>query len=281
MSVRLGILSDSYSTMDRQRRILESLGYNDFKACLEEDYRENYFSGIDIVWAHNVTGYYGTLICSDGQLPMTTSEEFDRWKTRIERVLVTTPRAPKRIIVLAASTGGPELIIRLMSKLPKNEDAAIVLVIHHDLPLEKTLFDMLTKRSMWPVVKIDRVTSLEAGCCYFVPMSSKINLSNRSVIQASGQAWHGKYAPSIDHVVGTFAKIYRKELLVAYLTGLKGEGISSARIAESCGSKIVVQSAPSAAASGMVDDVASVITKFDRVEADNINSYLLKWLSKE
>jgi len=281
MSVRLGILSDSYSTMDRQRRILESLGFNDFKACLEEDYRSNYFSGIDVVWAHNVTGYYGTLICSDGRLPMTTCDEFELWKSRIQRALATGGNAPKKVVVLAASTGGPELIIRMMGKLPREMNAAIVVVIHHDFPLEKTLYRMLDKSSLWPVVKIDGVTSLESGHCYFVPMSSKISLSSRSVIQPSGKPWHGKFAPSIDHIVGTFAKAYRQQLLVAYLTGLKGEGVSSARIAQASGSKIVVQSAPTAAASGMVDDVVAAITKYDRVEAENINDYLLAWLSKE
>ncbi len=283
MSERLAIISDCYSTIARQREILHHLGYCGIKAQISNGENIQHIAPEQLIWAHNVdqlSGLANIFMCSDGRLPSRLDASFHSWCSRVERALADRERKATKVVVLAASTGGPQMIAELLGLLGKLPDTALIVVQHQSEFVEDTMLKRYSELSDWQIIKVDKVVNIAPRCCYYIPSRKKIDLSRQRFLQPSVHDWSGSYAPSIDHIVGSLARVYSNKLMVVYLTGLEGEGPLSARIAESFGSRILLQDRDSAIAKGMLDAIAKVITNYKWVHPSQFVSCINEWAKK-
>src|ERR1700677_3272354 len=81
------------------------------------------------------------------------------------------------LVVIAASTGGPAAVMRVVARLPKNLQAAVLLVVHMPGAFTKPFTTQLSEVSQLPVKEAEQNETLQLGIIYLCPGSHHVRLS--------------------------------------------------------------------------------------------------------
>jgi chemotaxis response regulator CheB len=279
--MRIGLLSISRDELHKQKLISDALGCEIVTAAGENDLISR-LDDIDFVWAHGIEvslpGFDNVLV-SDGDLPLATTPEGKAWARRLRSALLTSGIEATFVVCIASSTGGVGIVKRLLSELPVQQDTAIVVVQHQDLKAQSVMIEQFARGSQWNVRSSDDAIGIVGGSCTVITGEMTINFGAQGKIVKSDRRWSGRFSPSIDHVAGSLAQRWGEDTLVVYLSGLEGEGPSSARIAERAGASVMVQSIDSTTTPGMAQSVLNVNKELCEVNpifmAGEINRWLL------
>jgi two-component system CheB/CheR fusion protein len=154
-------------------------------------------------------------------------------------------RDQAHLVVVGSSAGGIEALGTLVSGLPEDFPAPIVLAQHLDPNRPSLLSGILERRSKLPVVPIAGEVALAPGHVYVVP-------SNRHVVIRDGTvALEGDHidrpCPSIDLLLSTAARSYGERLIAVILTGSGSDGAEGAVEVKEHGGCVIIQNPRTAA----------------------------------
>jgi two-component system chemotaxis response regulator CheB len=180
----------------------------------------------------------------------TVSSDKLRAKHKTAAMEATVPAMPAggrdtgrvQVVAIGASTGGPPAIQSIITKLPKDFPAAVIVAQH--MPPGFTLYfaERLAKFSLLPVKEAAPSDRLEPGKVYISPGGSHMELhSTPSGVQIAlkSRSDTDKYAPSVDQMMTAAAEIYGDKVLGVLLTGMGSDGkLGMKRIKESGGATI-------------------------------------------
>ncbi|RMA82232.1 chemotaxis protein CheB [Umboniibacter marinipuniceus] len=277
----IGLLANDLLALSNQRAIAKASGFKvAFSAHIDDDWTPNDNHKEVACWLHGRANEDATslaVLVSDGQLPSLNTRGFDNWVSRLKQLDQHGCQSLTKLIILAASTGGPQVIGQLLAQLPVIEDAALLVVQHQSVGAERSMIDQFSKQGRWPVVAVQSVSQLAGGYVYVLSAEDKVTFGSNLTLARSSTPWSGKFAPSIDHVVGSVTKRFRGQSLVIYLSGLSGEGPSGARLAQGAGATIWVQDPASAVADGMINDVKAVINVEAQIHPNDIADAVINW----
>ncbi len=152
------------------------------------------------------------------------------------------------LVVIGASAGGIESLSVLVSTLPREFAAPIVIAQHLSPNRISALGDILARRGLLPVRTIQNPEALEPGIIYVVPPGRDVAITDHEV-RLSDDA-HGPQ-PSIDLLFTSASKIFQKNLIAVVLSGTGSDGAAGARDVKNAGGTIVIQSPDTAAYPGM------------------------------
>src|SRR5215813_452176 len=143
------------------------------------------------------------------------------------------------LVVVGSSAGGIEALSILVSSLPKDFPAPIVLAQHLDPFRPSNLDQILERRSTLPIVVVQESTRLEVGKVYVVP-------ANRHVAIRDGQVRleddHGnRPRPSVDLLLSSAAESYGDGLIAVILTGSGSDGAAGAVDVKKAGGTVIIQ----------------------------------------
>src|SRR5262245_43249178 len=143
------------------------------------------------------------------------------------------------LVVVGSSAGGIEALSILVSSLPKDFPAPIVLAQHLDPFRPSNLDQILERRSTLPIVVVQDSTQLEVGKVYVVP-------ANRHVAIRDGQVRleddHGnRPRPSVDLLLSSAAESYGDRLIAVILTGSGSDGAAGAVDVKKAGGTVIIQ----------------------------------------
>src|SRR5499425_2798186 len=149
------------------------------------------------------------------------------------------------LVVVGSSAGGIEALSILVSSLPKDFPAPIVLAQHLDPFRPSNLDQILERRSTLPIVVVQESTQLERGKVYVVP-------ANRHVLIRDGQVRleddHGnRPRPSVDLLLSSAAESYGDHLIAVILTGSGSDGAAGAVDVKKAGGVVIIQNPQTAA----------------------------------
>ena len=278
---RIGLLANDLLALSNQRAIAKAAGFSVvFSAHVEDDWTPNSNHHDVPCWLHgrgNEAAASLAVLVSDGELPSLNTRGFERWVSRLKQLDQHGCQSLTKLIILAASTGGPQVICQLLSELPVIKDTALLVVQHQSVGAERSMIEQFSKQGRWPVVAVQSVSRLVGGYVYVLSAEDKVTFGHNLTLARSSTPWSGKFSPSIDHVVGTVTKRFRGQSLVIYLSGLSGEGPSGARLAQGAGATIWVQEPASAVADGMINDVKEVIGVEAQFHPNDIADAVINW----
>jgi len=278
--MRIGLISGSQDELLKQKLIAESLGCDLVAVGTESDLLKRRET-LDIVWAHGVeltTSDLEHVLVSDGELPKVQSSEGAAWLRRLKTALLVSGVEASYVVCIASSTGGVSVVKRLLSELQLQDDTAIVVVQHQDINAQASMTQQFARGSEWHVCSIESAVGVVGGACIIVTGDQVINFGAQGKILVSNQSWRGGFSPSIDHVVGSIAHRWGRDALIVYLSGLEGEGPSSARIAQRAGASIWTQSFDSMSATGMAERVTEATGPLKEVAPDALATDVAQWL---
>lgn len=145
----------------------------------------------------------------------------------------------KDLVVVGSSAGGIEALSILVSTLPKNFPAPIVLAQHLDPNRQSSLDLILQRRTALPIYVVHSRMPLEDGKIYVIPSNRHVTIRDHTVeVQADSTR---RPHPSVDLLLTTAAEAYGEHLIAVILTGTGTDGASGAVDVKNHGGTVIVQ----------------------------------------
>ncbi|WP_053133283.1 chemotaxis response regulator protein-glutamate methylesterase [Pseudomonas sp. MIACH] len=188
--------------------------------------------------------------------------------------------APKRkaykLVAIGTSTGGPVALQRVLTQLPANFPAPIVLIQHMPAAFTKAFAERLDKLCRISVKEAEDGDILRPGLALLAPGGKQMMVDARGAIKILPGDERLNYKPCVDITFGSAAKSYGDKVLAVVLTGMGADGREGARLLKQGGSAIWAQDEASCVIYGM----PMAIVKADLADAvyslDDIGKHLVE-----
>ena len=188
--------------------------------------------------------------------------------------------APRRkaykLVAIGTSTGGPVALQRVLTQLPANFPAPIVLIQHMPAAFTKAFAERLDKLCRISVKEAEDGDILRPGLALLAPGGKQMMVDGRGAIKILPGDERLNYKPCVDITFGSAAKSYGDKVLAVVLTGMGADGREGARLLKQGGSAIWAQDEASCVIYGM----PMAIVKADLADAvyslDDIGKHLVE-----
>lgn len=155
------------------------------------------------------------------------------------------------VVCIASSTGGPQVVQKLLSELPADFPAPIAVVQHINSAFADSLVSWLAGSSKLKVKVAKDGDLLAAGTVLLAPADAHLTISARGrVAVAPGPARDG-HVPSGSALFESAAKIYGRRAVGAILTGMGNDGVEGLAAIRAAGGKTLAQNQETAIVFGM------------------------------
>jgi len=158
------------------------------------------------------------------------------------RALGTAPRA--EIVAIALSTGGPSALGSVLSELPADFAASIVLVQHMPSMFTRLLAERLNNQTALTVVEARDGEVLTPGTVYVAPGDVHLRVkkgSSQIVTALTEDPPEHSHRPSADVLFRSVAQVYGSRALAMVLTGMGEDGLNGSTEITRAGGRVIVQ----------------------------------------
>ncbi|RMF16754.1 MAG: chemotaxis-specific protein-glutamate methyltransferase CheB, partial [Gammaproteobacteria bacterium] len=178
-----------------------------------------------------------------------------------------TKRQSFALVAIGTSTGGPVALQQVLTPLPANFPAPIVLVQHMPASFTPAFAERLNRLCKIQVKQAEHGEIMRPGVAYLAPgglqmMVERSGPHGKIVIKDGGDRLH--YKPCVDVTFGSIARAYAGKALGIILTGMGADGKDGCRLMKQTGCPIwaqdeetsVIYGMPMAVAkAGLVDEI--------------------------
>lgn len=164
---------------------------------------------------------------------------------------VASTARPRYAVALAASAGGIHALLNILSSLPR-DFAAPVLVVQHLSPQHPSwLAEILGRRSALPVVQARGGERLEAGTVYVAPPNHHLRVEADGCLALSDVAPVQHVRPSADVLFASLAEVWEDGAIAVVLSGTGHDGAEGVCAVKEHGGTVIAQDQTSAQFFGM------------------------------
>lgn len=185
-------------------------------------------------------------------------------------------RKAYKLVAIGTSTGGPVALQRVLTQLPANFPAPIVLIQHMPAAFTKAFAERLDKLCRISVKEAEDGDILRPGLALLAPGGKQMMVDGRGAVKILPGDERLNYKPCVDITFGSAAKSYGDKVLAVVLTGMGADGREGARLLKQGGSHIWAQDEASCVIYGM----PMAIVKADLANAvyplDDIGRHLVE-----
>jgi two-component system chemotaxis response regulator CheB len=159
--------------------------------------------------------------------------------------------SPISIIAIAASTGGPGAIYRVLSELPADIAVPIMIVQHIATGFVEGLANWLDSASQLHVKVASHGERMQAGHAYVAPDECHLGLADNGTIDISHSPPVGGFRPSATYLFGSVARKHGRGTAAVVLTGMGDDGLPGLRAVRAAGGCIFAQDEETSIVFGM------------------------------
>jgi len=173
-----------------------------------------------------------------------------RW-TDARRAARPLQGAPRRLVVIGASTGGPTVLRDILAELPADYALPVVIVQHLARGFMDGLATWLADASGYPVEVLKDGAPLTGGRACLVPEGRQAALGPGLVGRlVAGPPEHGM-CPSVSHLFRAIDREMRPATAAVLLTGMGKDGAAELKLLRAHGALTIAQDRASAVVYGM------------------------------
>ncbi len=180
------------------------------------------------------------------------------------------------MVAVAASTGGPAAVMRVVASLPKEFPAAVFLILHMPATFTKQFTVQLAEIASVPVKEAEANEAPQPGIIYLCPGSHHLRLSSSGKIALDSGARIDGYRPCADAAFESIASYARSLSIGVVLTGMGNDAAKGVKAIKAAGGHVVAQDEATSTIFGMpaeaiktgavdevlgLDDIAAAIDK--------------------
>lgn len=160
-------------------------------------------------------------------------------------------RKSYRLVAIGTSTGGPVALQRVLTQLPANFPAPIVLIQHMPAAFTKAFAERLDKLCRISVKEAEDGDLLRPGLALLAPGGKQMMVDQRGMVKILPGDERLNYKPCVDITFGSAAKSFADKVLAVVLTGMGADGREGARLLKQGGSQVWAQDEASCVIYGM------------------------------
>lgn len=182
------------------------------------------------------------------------------WRGRSPWPLRRFAALAPRVIAIGASTGGPQALAGLLSRLaPRLGDTPVIVVLHMPKAFTDVVAADIGRLTGRPTASPRNGESVKPGHIYFAPGGIHLKVVRVGALYAMTFADtppENFCKPSVDVLFRSVADAYGPAALGIVLTGMGADGLAGARKIVDAGGSIVAQDEASSAVWGMPGEIA-------------------------
>jgi two-component system chemotaxis response regulator CheB len=167
---------------------------------------------------------------------------------------------PPRVLLIGASTGGPQALIDILPKMQAMMDSAPVLITQHMPPtFTIILAENLTRICGRPVHEAINGEQVQSGAIYLAPGGRHMQVARRNgtaVIVLDDGPPINFCKPAVDPLFSTAADVWGGWNLALVLTGMGSDGVRGAAEIVAAGGSVIAQDEATSVIWGMPGSVA-------------------------
>jgi two-component system, chemotaxis family, protein-glutamate methylesterase/glutaminase len=185
------------------------------------------------------------------------------WRAMVQRpeiVLRPMPAAPPRVLLIGASTGGPQALNAVLGHVAGLFDRVPVLITQHMPPTFTVIMaEHLTRLLNRPVHEGIDGEPVNAGGIYIAPGGKHMRVTRRdgtAVIALDDNPPINFCKPSVDPLFASAAEVWGAKVLALVLTGMGADGLQGAKALVAAGGHVLAQDEATSVVWGMPGQVA-------------------------
>ncbi|HEX3775924.1 MAG TPA: chemotaxis protein CheB, partial [Polyangiaceae bacterium] len=167
--------------------------------------------------------------------------------------------APRNVVAIGSSTGGPSALMEIFSRLPDNAKFAVVIAQHMPDKFTRTFAERLDRRSQLRVAEAGDYDVLSEGLGFVCPgrqcMELEMPQKGPLRLRVKPPAEGDRYVPSADRLLTSVANTVGKKAIGVVLTGMGDDGVQGARAIIEAGGIVIAESEATAVVYGMPGSV--------------------------
>jgi two-component system, chemotaxis family, protein-glutamate methylesterase/glutaminase len=171
------------------------------------------------------------------------------------------PLTPPRVLVIGASTGGPQALNRLVVQIDSVVQRAPVLITQHMPPtFTSVLAEHLARVSKFPVREAIDGEEVNAGAIYLAPGGKHMIVERRdgmAVVAIDDGPMVNFCKPAVDPLFASAAEVWGSKVLALVLTGMGSDGLAGAKEIVAAGGHVIAQDEETSVVWGMPGQVTN------------------------
>lgn len=171
------------------------------------------------------------------------------------------PATPPRVLLIGASTGGPQALNTIVENIGSVLDRAPVLITQHMPPTFTAIMaEHLARVARRPVREAQDGEEINAGTIYLAPGGKHMKVARCdgfAVITLDDGPLVNFCKPAVDPLFASAAEVWGGKVLALVLTGMGADGLSGARAITAAGGHVLAQDEATSVVWGMPGQVAT------------------------
>jgi two-component system, chemotaxis family, protein-glutamate methylesterase/glutaminase len=156
-----------------------------------------------------------------------------------------------KVVAIAASTGGPQALQQILSRLPAGFPAPIVISQHIADGFAQGMVDWLNTSTPLTVAVARNNEQMRPGCVYVNPSEYAMAITGQGQMILSAQPASAHYHPCCNTLLRSAAAAYGRHGVGVILSGMGDDGVDGIRAIRSAGGTTLAQDAKSSVVYGM------------------------------
>jgi chemotaxis response regulator CheB len=180
-----------------------------------------------------------------------------------------------KLVAIGASSGGPAALATLLAGLPKDFQAAVIVVQHVDEHMAANMADWLGQQSPLPVRVAAEGDRPVPGSVLLAATNDHLVLKSAERLGYSPEPRDYVYRPSVDAFFQSVSRLWRGDVVGVLLTGMGRDGALGLKALRDQGRHTITQDEASSAVYGMPKAAAKIGAAVDILPLNRIASRLV------
>jgi two-component system chemotaxis response regulator CheB len=193
-------------------------------------------------------------------------------------IAIPRPQTPVRLVVIGASTGGPQALHEILAHLPASFPVPIVCVQHIGSSFLSEMVTWLAEVSPLPVRKAIQGETPQAGMVYFAPADAHLELDDGGRFTLSLKAPLDGHRPSVTITMCAAVRFFGAGVVGVLLTGMGRDGAEGMASIAAAGGITIAQDEASSVVYGMPKQAVELGAVLHILPLDQIASALEEML---
>lgn len=191
----------------------------------------------------------------------------------------------RKIITIGTSTGGPRALQRVVTKLPKDIEAPILIVQHMPAGFTASLAARLDHLSQITIKEAQDGDIAKNGVAYIAPGGMNMSLHDQEgslVIRLSPEDTESRHKPSVNYLFESISSIKGYEKIAVIMTGMGSDGTEGVKKMVASGhTKVIAEKEESCVVFGMPKSVIKAGLAHETRHVDDIAHAIISSMKKE
>lgn len=182
----------------------------------------------------------------------------------------------RRIAVIGSSTGGPQSLKEVLTRLPADFGVPVVVVQHMPAGFTRSLAERLNSLGPLPCVEAAPGMRLEPGKVLLAPGGHHLEFDARGNVCLTDRPPELGVKPAVNVTLESVAAIPQANPLVAILTGMGHDGVRGCELVRAVGATVIAQDEATSIVYGMPRAVATAGLVDEIVPLDRVADALVR-----